>query len=370
MRALFLTNRYPPDALGGYERCCADVVDRWRADGRTVAVATSVSSGGTITPTWLDVPVPPRRKRPAADRAARDALAAGVAAARPDVVVVWNVAGLPLSLLGALRGSVPLVFVVADAWPLRAPLGDPMVAPLKGVGLRRAIGGDWSGLGTWCFCSESMRDEIVAGTGEPFPGSAITPLGVDPVDFPALPRQPSPWRDRLLYVGRLDAAKGIDTLLAALARLPAATLSVVGPSERHHLDRLEALAASLGVADRVTFESLERRAIASRYRDADVCVFPSEWAEPFGIVPLEAMACATPVVASGTGGSAEYLVDGTNCVLHTPGDASSIVAAVERLQSSEALRAQVVAGGLQTAQRFTVDRLADQLAEIATAAIG
>ena len=49
------------------------------------------------------------------------------------------------------------------------------------------------------------------------------------------------------------------------------------------------------------------------YAAADVVVFPVQWNEPWGLVPLEAMSVGRPVVASGTGGSAEYLRDGENC---------------------------------------------------------
>jgi glycosyltransferase involved in cell wall biosynthesis len=107
-----------------------------------------------------------------------------------------------------------------------------------------------------------------------------------------------------------------------------------------------------------------------RYGDADVCVFPSEWAEPFGIVPLEAMASGTPVVATGTGGSGEYLVDGDNCVLFQPGDVGGLAEGVRALAGDPALRARLIAGGLATAARLTVDRLADQLEDIHDRAAG
>src|SRR5581483_208114 len=90
-------------------------------------------------------------------------------------------------------------------------------------------------------------------------------------------------------------------------------------------------------------------------------LFPTEWDEPFGIVPLEAMACATPVIATGTGGSGEFLVDGENSVLFEAGDAAALARAIDALGHDEQLRNRVVSGGLRTASTLTVDALAEGL---------
>ena len=95
-----------------------------------------------------------------------------------------------------------------------------------------------------------------------------------------------------------------------------------------------------------TFEPRSTRGeLAGRYRDADAVVFPSEWEEPFGLVPLEAMACGTPVVATGVGGSGEFLVDGVNCVRFRAGDPAALAAAVRRAGRRRGLRARLVADG-------------------------
>ena len=90
-------------------------------------------------------------------------------------------------------------------------------------------------------------------------------------------------------------------------------------------------------------------------------VFASEWPEPYGIVPLEAMACGVPVIATGTGGSGEFLEDGGNCRLFQAGDPVSLAAAAREVAEDAELRATIVAGGLETARRLTMDHYADQL---------
>src|SRR5205807_1934001 len=123
------------------------------------------------------------------------------------------------------------------------------------------------------------------------------------------PAPEADWQWRLLYVGRLDPRKGVDTAVAALARLPdGAVLELIGGWDRAEEDRLRALARDAGVGDRVRFAGhLGRPDIIAAYGRADVVVFPVVWEEPWGLVPLEAMARGRPVVATGRGGSAEYL---------------------------------------------------------------
>ena len=403
MRVLVISNLFPPHALGGYERSCADVVDRWRASGHQVTVlATSHRVDGvaaaeadaegverSLPSTSLYGERAPLHRRPAVERAARRVIDDAIDRVKPDVALVWNVAGVPLSAVVRLtERRVPTLFVVADAWPVRSPGADPWVAPFSGSAARRSIGRlmavatgvptaapPWDQLGRWVFCSASLRDHVAKKTGMDFSGAAVVPLGVDPHDFPVdragSGRTARSWRWRLLFVGRLAALKGIDTLVRTLSLLPReTTLDVVGPAEPEHVDRVLRLAEDLAVADRIRVASVPRRELAGHYRAGDVCVFPSEWDEPFGIVPLEAMACSTPVAASGTGGSAEYLRDGVNCVLAAPGDPTAIAAALHRLADDPALRARIVEGGWATAASLTADQLASRLEELALVLVG
>src|SRR5205814_9840153 len=106
------------------------------------------------------------------------------------------------------------------------------------------------------------------------------------------PQPARPWRWRLLYVGRIDARKGIETLLQALAHLPSeATLTVVGAGDERELGALQARAPR-----RVAFTGRrDREALKAAYAEADAVVFPVIWDEPWGLVPLEAMALGRPV---------------------------------------------------------------------------
>lgn len=372
-RILVVTNLYPPHAKGGYELACGDVVRRWRTAGHDVIVLSG--SGDDLPLTSVHGPVPSRWKRVAVERHAQAALRLALRR-QPDVVSVWNMAGLPLALLSALAAvAVPVVYVVGDAWPTRSAANDPWLTPIARLPtparrlLARLTGvptalPSLGPTGRWVFCSASLRNDVVAAAPNhgPFADIAVVPLGIDLDDFPVADgADDRPWRGRLLFVGRLDPVKGIDTLLRALPLLPGTTLDVVGPPEGHHLERIARLVANLEIEARVSITSAPRDELAERYRSADACVFPSEWAEPFGLVPLEAMACGTPVVATGAGGSGDYLVDGENALLFRPGVDADLARAVRRLAGDGDLRRRLVAGGLETAPRYTTDRLAREL---------
>ncbi len=77
------------------------------------------------------------------------------------------------------------------------------------------------------------------------------------------------------------------------------------------------------------------------YRIADICVVPSIWEEPFGLVTLEAMACGVPVVASNIGGLKEIIIDEKTGLLFTPGDSDSLKEKLKRLISDQRLREKI-----------------------------
>jgi glycosyltransferase involved in cell wall biosynthesis len=82
-------------------------------------------------------------------------------------------------------------------------------------------------------------------------------------------------------------------------------------------------------------------------------VFPVRWNEPWGLVPIEAMAMGRPVVATGRGGSGEYLRDGDNCLLFEADDPRALAAALRNLADDPDLRRRLRDGGLRTAPRYT-----------------
>ncbi|MFA5861952.1 MAG: glycosyltransferase family 4 protein [Candidatus Thermoplasmatota archaeon] len=134
----------------------------------------------------------------------------------------------------------------------------------------------------------------------------------------------------LLFAGRVVREKGLDTAIRALALLPHARLIVAG--EGRALPSALRLAERLGVRARVECVGwADATALAQLYARATITLFPSRWPEPFGIVGIEAMATGRPVIAADVGGVRTWLAEGKTGLLHAPGDARGLAAAVGTL---------------------------------------
>ena len=135
---------------------------------------------------------------------------------------------------------------------------------------------------------------------------------------------------RALFVGRVVPAKGLQTLLEAVAGIDDAQLTVTGDGWQR--GALEETARELGIATRVRFVGWRNgAALADEYHRCNVVAVPSLWPEPFGIVGLEAMARRRPVVASMTGGIGDWLQNGVTGLGVPPGDVAQLRTALARI---------------------------------------
>jgi glycosyltransferase involved in cell wall biosynthesis len=202
--------------------------------------------------------------------------------------------------------------------------------------------------------------------GLPGDRAAIVPCGVDTAGFtPHGPVAPRSDRPRLLVLGRLVERKGQDDAIRALAAVPDAELVVVGGPPAGELDRdpevrrLRSVAAAAGVADRLVFTgSVPRDDVPGWVRSADV-VLAVPWYEPFGITPLEAMACGRPVVATAVGGLVDSVADGVTGVPVPPRDPDALGRALAALLADGSRRAAYGAAGVRRARdRYRWSRVA------------
>ena len=144
---------------------------------------------------------------------------------------------------------------------------------------------------------------------------------------------------------------------------PGLTLTVAGPlDDQAYRERVGALAAELGVADRIDWlGEVARARVRELLADHDLLVFPSIGVEAYALGLLEALAAGTIVVTSAQGGPREYLRHDVNALLFEPGDASALAEALTRLRDEDGLAGRLLEGARRTADEISLDAVLDQL---------
>ena len=284
-------------------------------------------------------------------------------AAQPDVVHAhfW-MSGLA-ALMAARRRPVPVVQTfhalgsVKRRYQARADTSPPQRVRLEAAVARQASA-------VIATCTDEVGE--LTAYGARLDRTYVVPCGVDCGHFSPgrlAPRRSRP--ARVLTVGRLVPRKGVDTVIAAIGRVPAANLIVAGGPERTRLDhdpevaRLRKVAAESKVASRVTFSGrVGHQEVPGLMRSADVIV-SDPWYEPFGIVPVEAMACGKAVVVSAVGGHLDTVEDGVAGCLVPPRDPAALTAALTQLLAEPGLRRRLgAAGAARAAARYSWDKIA------------
>ncbi|MBB3192697.1 hypothetical protein FHS28_000062 [Roseateles terrae] len=237
-----------------------------------------------------------------------------------------------------------------------------------------------------CVIAECPQDahDLVTHYGAPPGRIAQVPCGVDLEEFGPGDRRSARRRLGLpddefivLQLGRLVPRKGIDNVIRAVGRLDRSTpwrLLVVGgdtvvPDDVRtpEIGRLRRVAQEEGCEPWVQFVGRrDREQLRDYYLAADVFV-TTPWYEPFGITPLEAMACGTPVIGAEVGGIQHTVVDGLTGYLVPPKDPESLALRLQDLRSHPELARMMGRAGLARVQReFTWDSVAEKLSQVYT----
>ena len=400
MRILAIGNMYPPHHLGGYELVWQGAMRRAREEGNEVRVLTGDYRRPRVTEEDTEDVVRSlpshwsweRREwvrkgafgRLSFELHSASALRRQLRDFRPDVVTWWPMGGLSLGLIERVRRrALPSVLVVHDDWLVYGRREDAWLRIWKGR--RRPFARLIDGLlgiptrhqldhaGRYLFNSDYVRDEAARAGIRPSDSDVVHP-GIDD-RFLREQAPERPWSWRLGYLGRVEVQKGVDTAIGALARLPNARLSVIGEGHPEYSEELRAEAARLGCEDRLEFLPFRStQELPAAYAELDAVLFPVRWNEPWGLVPLEAMAVGRPVVATARGGPSEYLRDGENALVVPADDPAALASAIERLAADERLRARLRDGGRRTAHHYTAagfeDRILAELEHAARSATG
>ena len=204
-------------------------------------------------------------------------------------------------------------------------------------------------------CSEWMRRELEANG---VPAQALS-LAVPPPG-PRFHRRPA-GDPQFVYCGRLEVTKGVAQLLHAFAQIraaaPSAQLRIVGRGAE--AEGLQRLARDLGLDGAVTFRGwVPPDQVEHELADAWALVVPSLWAEPLGLVALEALVRGVPVIASADGGLGEALANPAHGLLFPNGDTAALAARLQEVASGRAFPGHRLAEDVVARAReaFALDR--------------
>jgi glycogen synthase len=390
MKALLLTNEYPPNVYGGAGMHVAELTRHLRGlislEVRTFGDQHEEADGWRVrgySPAH-DQPPGDERLRPAWDAFARD-LAMAVDPSDADLVHCHTWYTHLGGLLVQKANSIPLVITVHSLEPLR---------PWK----REQLGGGYD-LSSWVertaleaadaviAVSQGTRDDVLRHFAVEPERVRIIHNGIDAEFFAPDPATDAlarhgvdPTQPYVLFVGRITRQKGIVHLVRAIRQLDPEIGVVLAAGQPDTPELAAEVEAGVTAAQRerpnVTWipEMLSREEIRQVYSHAAIFVCPSVY-EPFGITNLEAMACERPVVATAVGGIPEVVVDGETGVLvpveflpdepMTPRDperlAGNLASAINALMADPERRARMGAAGRRRAvERFSWSSIAQQ----------
>ncbi len=209
--------------------------------------------------------------------------------------------------------------------------------------------------------SQFMRQELLANGFDPL-RVKVVPLAVDEVPRPAA--KPASAIPTVLYVGQLIRGKGVDMLLRSLAQLGLPFRAVIVGKGNAELE-LRKLGRSLRIDSSLEFIGwVDHEGLAKFYAQADIVAVPSRWPEPFGLVGLEAMRNAKPVVAFNVGGIPDWLQDGRTGLLVPAGDVRSFAESLRTLLVDTELAIRMgQAGASKAATHFNRTTYTDRLLE-------
>jgi glycogen synthase len=402
MKILFLSNLYPPNAVGGYERLCFEIASGLSARNHQVRVLTSSYGGkvedfpGQVVDRTLklfatdgDIYQPfdcSPEERTAMSAHNVSTLGKVVDEFNPDVIFAWNLLFFDQQLLNTLNQIPrPLAYLLTDNW-LIAILNAPFIQDFFARGvlskpsflenlylsaklrLHNLIKPNLSLPGYAIFASCFMED-LYAKAGFRFKGKTIIYHGVN---LASHPRDSFASRNhlvnqgelRLLFAGRVVEIKGVHLVLEALPLiirgLPnlKVKLTIQGDDrDRPYLKRLKDRIAELGLDDAIEFvKPVAESELFNVFQSHDIYLFPSLY-EPFSLTLIHALAAGIPTVASNVGGNPEIVHQMQTGMLFPPAHIQRLADAVIQLAKDGQRRQAISEKARSVANTYTFKKM-------------
>ncbi len=365
-RIVVVTNLFPPEELGGYGRMMWEFAFGLRARGHEVLILTGDASYLRKTPTEDEITLEAQVSRTLrllgewregvtravdtpqelAKLAAANARTVVQAARdfRADLILLGNSDFLGIDLLNAaLAAGLPVLHALANAAPGYLPAAQPSsprywVAPCS----------DWNGRAYHQAGYQAAHVETL------YPGARI--------DRFYRYFLPDARKLRIAYASLVMPYKGVHILIQALARLHRSRIDFVAEiagdsTDPAFLETLTSYIEDEGMADKVRFTGfLDRHGLSALFARSNVLVFPSQFAEPFGISQVEALAAGLVVISSGTGGACEIIRHGQDGLLFPAAEPAALAERLTLLANNPELFRDLQTRGQQRSFDFSVDR--------------
>lgn len=406
MKILFISNLYPPNVIGGYERLCHAVAEAMVTKGHQVDVLTSsygIKSqdykGQTIERSLKlftdDVDIYKAFKgssdqleeyRAFNNKTVED----NIHSINPDIIFVWNLYFLNSDIIYKIRESGKrTVFLLTDNWLvlfLNPTFWTEYFAGnvLSRPGLTQRIRSKVSGLfknreasktileEKAVFPSVFMRD-LYAKAGLKFNDYSIIPHGVhlpekSISEYADRSTLVSPGHLSLLFAGRVVQIKGVHTIIDALPGIVRSlprykvSLTIVGDcSDLGYTQSLKSMIRKKGLEGFVKFiPAVEESRLFSLFQDHDIYLFPSLY-EPFSLTLIHALHAGIPTIGSDAGGNPEIIDNGRNGLLFQAEDSPQLVSRVVQLANDSGLRRDISLKARRVADYYTFDRMVAQI---------
>lgn len=412
MKILFVSNLYPPNVFGGYERLCFEVASAFQAKGHSVSVLTSsygeysgqdyghvvrrdlflfATEGNIYQP--FDCPASERANREAENRQRFQSVVAEV---EPDIIFVWNLYFFSTDLLIAIEESkVRKCYLLTDNW-LIAQINPNFIGSYFSEKVLGASVGRNSTLdllknvyrsfiakfhhkphlmsGRAIFPSLFMR-QLYRDAGFDFRGGeAICYHGVKFLRAAGAQRSSRlefrvQGEVRLLFAGRVVKIKGVHTALESIRLVRKqlgenfrVILTIVGDvQDQPYLNELNNIIARDNIKNSVLFqEPVAEDKLFDLFQKHDIYLFPSLY-EPFSLTLVIALEAGIPTIASAVGGNVEIVEDGNNGLTFRAGDPADLANKIYLLTSSGIFREQLSLTAAGYAADFTFDNMISKI---------
>ena len=411
MKILFLTNLYPPNAYGGYERLCFEVACELKNRGHDVVVLTSsygnsnvedygynvrrelflfATEGNLYSPFECEQSV---REELEEENSRKFGLM--VEEENPDVLFVWNLYFFDKRLLRELENSkIPKTYLLTDNWLIAFLNGEfighyfsntvfrrpkksrTMTQMLRGVArmvLNAMRRNEISMKGHAIFPSQFMRN-LYKDAGFRFSGGdAVCYHGVrflhssNPERVNRLELRSST-EVRLLFAGRVVNIKGVHTAIQAVYEITrlysgvSVLLTIVGDTQdKSYRAEIEELINTLGLSESIIFHSpVPEDRLFQLFQEHDIYIFPSLY-EPFSLTLILALESGIPTIASDAGGNVEIVQDGESGLVFRAGDYKDLAKKIHSLVKNGTLREKISKNAIESAANYTFDNMISKI---------